>query len=263
MTPPHYRLDLDWNSMLLNVGNATPVLQKLDTYERVAIYEGPIPQSDVEGLRELRRKVAHPIALHFGEPPFPTATHEAICDGFVVGGGISKVLRNGALAAEFAKPFWLQLVGVGLVTALSAHLGAVLPFAQWPTITCLNNYSDSLLTHPLTIHDGFLKVPEGPGLGVTVDEDALEGYRMDHLTSCPIHVTFSRFDGRVGASSTLPTSGTMPGPTSWPATIRLRSRVWRLRSGTTTVHRSGRICMNGRCEGRCVARSLASSPCMA
>ena len=51
VTPPHYRLDLDWNSMLLNVGTATPVLQRLDEYERVSIYEGPIPQGDVEGLR--------------------------------------------------------------------------------------------------------------------------------------------------------------------------------------------------------------------
>ncbi|MEM7126188.1 MAG: mandelate racemase/muconate lactonizing enzyme family protein [Chloroflexota bacterium] len=179
VTPPHYRLDLDWNSMLLNVGTAAPVLRKLDTYERVSIYEGPIPQHDVEGLRELRRKVAHPIALHFGVPPFPTAVSESVCDGFVIGGGVANVLRQGTLAAEFAKPFWLQLVGVGLVTALSAHLGAVLPFAQWPTITCLNNYSDSLLVEPLVISGGYLQVPDGPGLGVQVNEEALERYRME------------------------------------------------------------------------------------
>ena len=179
VTPPHYKLDLDWNSMLLNVGNATPVLQKLDTYERVSIYEGPIPQRDVEGLRELRRKVAHPIALHFGQPEFPTATREAICDGFVIGGGVSAVLRRGALAAEFEKPFWLQLVGTGRITALAAHLGAVLPFAQWPAITCLNNYSDDLLVEPLTVQGGYLQVPAGPGLGVEVDEAAIARYRME------------------------------------------------------------------------------------
>ena len=57
VTPPHYRLDLDWNGMLMNVGTATPILQRLDRYERVSIYEGPINQSDVEGMRELRRNV--------------------------------------------------------------------------------------------------------------------------------------------------------------------------------------------------------------
>jgi len=179
VTPAHYRLDIDWNSMLLNAATAAPVLQKLDTYEQVSIFEGPILQHDVEGLRELRRKVAHPIALHFGLPRFPTAVNESVCDGFVIGGGVANVLRQGTLAGEFEKPFWLQMVGTGLVTALSAHLGAVLPFAQWPTITCINNYSDSLLTKPLTMRGGYLQVPDGPGLGVEVNEDALSRYKVD------------------------------------------------------------------------------------
>ncbi len=178
VTPGHYRLDLDWNDMLMNVGTATPVLQRLDRYERVAIYESPIKQSDVEGYRELRRKVAKPIAIHFGQPPFPTAVAESVCDGFVIGGSVASVLRQGELAGTFEKPFWLQLVGTGLVTALAAHLGAVLPLAQWPTITCLNNYSDDLLAEPLTITGGYLKVPDGPGLGVAVDEEALSRYAM-------------------------------------------------------------------------------------
>jgi L-alanine-DL-glutamate epimerase-like enolase superfamily enzyme len=179
VTPEHYCLDLDWNGMLMNVGTAAPVMQRLDQYDRVSIYEGPINQGDVEGLRELRRKVAKPIAIHFGSPPFPTAVREAVCDGFVIGGGISTTLRQGQLAGEFEKPFWLQMVGVGLVTALSAHLGSVLPFAQWPTITCLNNYTDDLLTEPLEIRGGYLQVPDGPGLGVEVNETVLSNYVME------------------------------------------------------------------------------------
>ncbi|MEZ4677104.1 MAG: enolase C-terminal domain-like protein [Caldilineaceae bacterium] len=165
--------------MLLNVGTAAPVLQKLDTYERVSIYEGPILQHDVEGLRELRRRLPA-IALHFGVPKFPTRCRIGLAMALVIGGGVAGMFApKGTLAAEFEKPFWLQLVGVGLITALSAHLGAVLPFAQWPTITCLNNYSDSLLTAPLTIRGGYLQVPEGPGLGVTVNEEALSTYKME------------------------------------------------------------------------------------
>lgn len=37
VTPPHYRLDIDWNAMLLTAGDATPVLKELDSAERVAI----------------------------------------------------------------------------------------------------------------------------------------------------------------------------------------------------------------------------------
>ena len=178
VTPPHFRLDMDWNNMLLNAGNAAPVLAALDRYERVAIYESPIMHRDVEGHHQIRQKTTRPIAVHFGDPPFPTAVSGEVCDGFVVGGGVASVIRQGTLCAAFDKPFWLQMVGTGLTTALSAHLGAVLPFAQWPAVNCMNNYADDLLAEPLTIAGGCIKVPVGPGLGVTVDEDALEHYRM-------------------------------------------------------------------------------------
>jgi L-alanine-DL-glutamate epimerase-like enolase superfamily enzyme len=179
VTPPHFHLDLDWNQMLLNAGNAAPVLSMLDTYERVCIYESPIMQRDVEGLRRLRHLTSRPIALHFGNPPFPTVVREEACDGFVVGGGVSRVLAQGALAAQFDKPFWLQMVGTGLTTAMSLHLGAVLPMAQWPAVNCLNNYADDLLAEPIQITAGYARVPDGPGLGIEIDEDALVALKMD------------------------------------------------------------------------------------
>jgi L-alanine-DL-glutamate epimerase-like enolase superfamily enzyme len=179
VTPPYFHLDLDWNNMLLNAGNAAPVLTELDKEERVAIYESPIMQRDVEGHRQLRQKTTRPIALHFGDPPFPTVVRDEVCDGFVVGGGVASILRQGALAAAFEKPFWLQMVGTGLTTTLSAHLGAVLPFAQWPAVNCLNDYADDLLIEPLTIQGGYVKVPETPGLGIQIDEGALTRYKME------------------------------------------------------------------------------------
>jgi hypothetical protein len=43
----------------------------------------------------------------------------------------------------------------------------------------MNNYADDLLAEPLQIHGGYVKVPEGPGLGIPVDEGALTRYRME------------------------------------------------------------------------------------
>jgi hypothetical protein len=173
--------------MLLNVGNAAPVLSELDGYERVSIYESPIFHRDVAGYRQLRHKVRHPIAVHFGEPPFSTVVRSEMCDGFVISGGVSSILQKGILASAFEKPFWLQLVGTGLTTALALHLDAVLPLAQWPAVTCLNNYADDLLLEPLTMSGGYMKVPTGPGLGVQVDEEALVRYVMPppHIISYP------------------------------------------------------------------------------
>lgn len=178
VTPMDYRLDVDWNGFLLNVGNAKPVLTALDRYEKIAIYESPLPHADIEGYRQLRRHTTHPLAVHFEDATFQMALTREWCDGFVVSGGVARVLRQGLLAGQFAKPFWLQLVGTGLTTALSAHLGAVLQWAQWPAISCLNIYSDDLLDEPLEIRLGSVRVPEGPGLGITFDEGAVDRFRM-------------------------------------------------------------------------------------
>lgn len=179
VTPPHFKIDMDWNQMLINASNAAPVLTELDKQERVALYESPIFQRDAEGQRQLRAKIKKAIALHFGDPPFPTAVRDEICDGFVIGGGVARVLREGVLAAQFDKPFFLQIVGAGITTALSIQLGAVLTHAQWPAVNCLNNYADDLIVRPIQITEGYAHVPDAPGLGIEVDEAALTKYKME------------------------------------------------------------------------------------
>lgn len=185
VTPPGYRIGMDWNGMLLTAGNAVPVLRGFDADPRVSHHEEPIPQRDVEGYKVIRPKLAKPIATHFGSPPFTTAVREETCDGFVISGGVSQILRDGALAGAFAKPFWLQMVGTGFTTALCAHLGAVLEFARMPAVTVLNNYSDDLLDKPFAIQGGCIQVPEGPGLGIAVDQEALKRYKMQPPYSLP------------------------------------------------------------------------------
>ncbi|HUU13835.1 MAG TPA: enolase C-terminal domain-like protein, partial [Terriglobia bacterium] len=85
--PPHFKLDMDFNDFLLDVGHATQVMQELAELPNVAAFETPIPQGDVEGNRFLRSQTRVPIAMHYGVPPVMTALKEEVCDVFVVGGG--------------------------------------------------------------------------------------------------------------------------------------------------------------------------------
>ncbi|MBI4553066.1 MAG: enolase [Candidatus Latescibacteria bacterium] len=178
VVPPHFKLDLDANGTMQNAAAAMPIMQRLASYDIVAMFESPIPQHDILGNRQLRRVIARPIAMHFGSPPYITAVREEVCDGFVICAGKSLVMRQGLLSAEANMPFWLQLVGNGLTTTWAAHLGAVLSHATWPAITCINLYSHQLLTRPIQVVGGYNRVPEEPGLGVEVDEDAVERYRI-------------------------------------------------------------------------------------
>ena len=181
VVPGHFKLDLDFNGLLLNAGHAVPLLQELERMPNVAMFESPISQGDIEGNKQVRAKTTHPIAMHYGNPPIMTALTEEVCDGFVIGVGAANVIRQGTVAAEAGKPFWLQLVGTGITTAWALHLGAVLTHAQWPAITCHEMYSDDLVTERIEIQGGFGRVPEAPGLGVELDEGALERLRTDSI----------------------------------------------------------------------------------
>ncbi|MCS5642251.1 MAG: mandelate racemase/muconate lactonizing enzyme family protein [Dehalococcoidia bacterium] len=173
-----FKLDLDPNGSFRDAETAIPVMSKLTQYDNVAMFETPIPQGDIPGNQQIRRAIDRPIAMHFGSPAYLTSINDQVCDGYVIGGGKSTVMRQGLLSAEADMPFWLQLVGNGLTTTWAAHLGAVLTHASWPAITCINLYSHHLLQKPIEVTGGSHKVPDAPGLGVVISEEAVEKYRV-------------------------------------------------------------------------------------
>jgi len=179
-TPDYFHIDSDWNDFLINVASAVPVLRELETdFPKISIFEGPIRATDLPGNRLLREKIRTPIAHHYGSVPPGAAIAEGYCDGFVMAGGVSKIVTGGAACATANMPFFLQMVGTGLTTAMMLHLGATLSHAQWPAITCHELYEHPLIERRFDVTGGYAKAPEEPGLGVKPDEDALERYRVD------------------------------------------------------------------------------------
>jgi len=181
-TPDWFNIDADWNDFLLNVSNAVPVLRKLEEdFPKIKIFEGPIAANDIEGNQLLRQQIRTAIAHHYGAIPGRAAIIEGYCDGFVMAGGVSKVVQGGITAATANMPFFLQMVGTGLTTTMMLHLGAVLTHAQWPAITCHELYEHPLLTERIEVMGGYGQTPDKPGLGVELDEAALEKYRVEEV----------------------------------------------------------------------------------
>lgn len=183
--PRHFEIDFDFNSLLLDSGHAAPYLAELQQFPNMAIFESPIPQSDVEGNKILRQRLRIPIAMHYGTPPIMTALREEVCDGFVVGGGASRVLEQGAILAAANKPFWLQLTGFGLTAVWTMHLAAVLTHARWPAITLHHMFVSELVTPQIQLENGSARIPDEPGLGFLLDEAAVEKYRIERIPDRP------------------------------------------------------------------------------
>ena len=116
-------------------------------------------------------------AEHFREK----CLHARNCDAFLISAnyhGATRTMELNALCKSFDKPYWLQMVGTGITTAYMAHLGAVLSHAKLPAVTCHELWEDDLLTERIEVVQGMIRVPDGPGLGVEVDEEAIRRYRV-------------------------------------------------------------------------------------
>jgi len=185
VVPPDFRFDVDFNAFLLTSARAEQILCQLDERPNVGMYESPFAlSSDLEGARILRERTRKFVVEHWNEP----CLHAHACDGFVAGGLVGQVRKQDALAAAFNRPFWLQLVGAGLTTAFAVHLGSILSHATLPYITCSELWKKDLLKKRLPVQDGYIQVPDGPGLGVEVDEKAVERFQVDEGEPTPKEV---------------------------------------------------------------------------
>jgi L-alanine-DL-glutamate epimerase-like enolase superfamily enzyme len=176
--PKNFKIDMDFNDTLLDAKRAIPILKDLEKYPQVSIYESPIFQTDIEGNQQIRKETRVPIAMHYGKPEAVVAIRKEICDGFVIGGGATRVMTRGRVAAMADMPFWLQLVGSGITAAFSLHFGGVLTHATWPAVNCHQLYEQSLLTEPIRLKQGYADVPDKPGLGFELDRDFVNRLRV-------------------------------------------------------------------------------------
>jgi len=180
-TPDHFCIDADWNAFLINASNAIPCLRELEeAFPKIRIFEDPIPRIDGSGNRYLRTQIRTALAHHFEVVGFRDGLElGGVCDGWVVNGGVSHTVRAANASAEANMPLFLQFVGSGVTTAMTLHLGAVLSHCQWPAITCHELFEHSLLRERIPVVAGHAQAPEAPGLGLEIDEDAVERYRVD------------------------------------------------------------------------------------
>ncbi|HEY1145611.1 MAG TPA: enolase C-terminal domain-like protein, partial [Allosphingosinicella sp.] len=96
-------------------------------------------------------------------------------------GGLSPAKQVGAIAdAAGVGLYGGTMLEAGVGTIASAHLFATFPNLQWGTeLFGPLLLTEEILAEPLGYGDFALKVPDGPGLGIALDEDRIAFFRRD------------------------------------------------------------------------------------
>jgi len=155
-------------------------------------FEEPIVPEDVQGYALLRRQL--PIMLAAGESDYTVAHAGELLRERLVGiiqpdvaraGGISETRDIATLAHAFHVGYAPHVGWSGAVcVAASLQLAAAMPaFISFECMCIGNPLRDALATEVIgaatTLVDGQLRVPQGPGLGIVINMDAVERYRVD------------------------------------------------------------------------------------
>jgi D-galactarolactone cycloisomerase len=100
-------------------------------------------------------------------------------------GGISELKKIADMASAFGMRLNPHVWGTGVTLAASLHLLAVIPdnppglFPRPPLLELDRSphpVRDALLQQPIKAAGGRVRVPDGPGLGITVDRAALKRF---------------------------------------------------------------------------------------
>ena len=155
-------------------------------------FEEPLVPEDTAGYAHLRRSVSVPLAA--GESDYTTQHAAQLLKDRLVGfiqpdvaraGGISETRDIATLAQAFHVAYAPHVGWSGAIcVAASLQLAAAMPaFASFECMFIANPLRDELATQPVgsaaLLVGGQLPVPEGPGLGVDINWDAVHRYRID------------------------------------------------------------------------------------
>jgi len=178
VVPKDYRVWADANACWLSPSRALFFIKKLAEFHNYFAVESPIEYRSVQGFRALKGNSPLVLAEHMGPEPM-VFVREGLVQAFVVGGPVGKTLTQRAMMAEVTGiPLWIEYgIESGLSQLFQAHHAAAYPGIEY-TISVSHCLEDDFMIEPLTMDNGYYTLPQKPGLGVTLDESAVDKYRV-------------------------------------------------------------------------------------
>lgn len=157
-------------------------LAELDRFGLLLI-EQPLQEDDIVDHATLAKRLSTPVCLDES-----IVSLKAARDALALGaasvinikagrvGGYLEAVRIHDLCGDAGVPVWCGgMLETGIGRAANAALAALPGFTLPGDVSASNRfYAQDIVTEPIVLEDGHVRVPTGPGLGVEIDEVALE-----------------------------------------------------------------------------------------
>lgn len=164
----------------LDPGDAVLLANELVPY-RILYYEDPVAPESLEALEYVARHVNIPIAT--GERNHTLHQFRSLIDSGAVAlvrpdpslvGGFTQAKKIAGMAEAAFVGVFPHLMGSPVNTAAFCQFAATVPNYRLMENNDPETHSlNELLEEPLTLHDGYIELPQGPGLGIELREEKL------------------------------------------------------------------------------------------
>ncbi len=172
---------MDANGSFESTGKTLAVAEALRRFHQVKGFEQPIAHEDIVGYREIRKHLPIRLAVHYEAVDTRSFMTESLCDAFVVedwkwGPALTE---KSELCKLTGQKLWVENgLFSGISQVFQAHQCAALPNVEF-IISLTHVAEDDIVVEPFRVEKGgYYKIPQKPGLGVTLDEAALQKYRV-------------------------------------------------------------------------------------
>jgi galactonate dehydratase len=148
---------------------------------RLKYYEDPIAPESEEALSYIARHIDIPMAL--GERSFLVPQFKELIDRQVAAlirpdvslvGGFTQARKIAAIAEPAFVQIFPHLMGSPVNNAVFAHFAAAIPNFYVTEVNAHSEEQLSLIQGAFSTTDGYREIPDRPGIGVEIDEDACE-----------------------------------------------------------------------------------------
>ncbi len=170
-----------------DVPTAIKMGRKMEKYD-IYWFEEPVSPDDVNGSAQVASALDIPIAGYetcsYGRYSFRDYIEKRaiffVQPDIAWSGGISECLKIAHLASAFDLPVAPHIHGSAVSVAASLHFMGAIPNASLAeTVFPSHPLMEELVRNPFKVdRDGFITIPDSPGLGVELNPDVVKKYRV-------------------------------------------------------------------------------------